>query len=682
MNSSLFAFCSDCDFMTWEGYREVHSVLDSLKLPAGDSFWLFDPSGSDMALFTYDLKHKGPRHDELLEEIVTGRIDVLHSAGSYGAKFNMGFRPERTLVAGALEYLAKNGATPKIWSNHGDLFNTQNIGGSAPAAHHRGDLPDSEVFILDLLLEFGIEFFWLDRLLFGNSSDVYRVVGQEKSRSGHTINTFARFYGLQSSPNAQNLGDQLSAVNLANFSANRQSTILYQHWGCHHDQSNAAYSPKGKVLADSSIAGLERLAEAHHSNKVRVVRLYELLKLERSKPLGEDAQRIGSLVVAPEAQKEDNFYYNQYNLHSVDYFRNRLRNLDIRGTSALDAGCGVGQWSFALADLGFTEVAGIDASPEAYAYLTDISKRMRQDSPQFQVGSIEALPYRSDHFDFLLSYGVIFCAHVDVALQEFQRVLKPDGEAYICLNADGWYQYLIDVRFRDDDILRKRALTLPIWNAYFDRVGGREVFETLERSGNIDRFMEIDSSPLPINEATELVHSVMGGKLSDWQQVIDSYSDEVLQLLAEYCRAAFHLIREERRHSIDAGAQLRRQSNGSPVRLIGSIRSMMRRLRRPSLFQDTGAIRSASGPGKKPPYIDFLSFILLNGSTQSRVYQPKEFEKLANRIGLEMSAWAPDAKLSRSNQAIPVKPIYDENYNGMPAVWECILVKSKPSSRA
>jgi len=32
------------------------------------------------------------------------------------------------------------------------------------------------------------------------------------------------------------------------------------------------------------------------------------------------------------------------------------------------------------------------------------------------------------------------------ALSEFHRVLKPDGQLYVCLNGDGWYKYYIEER--------------------------------------------------------------------------------------------------------------------------------------------------------------------------------------------------------------------------------------------
>lgn len=658
--------------MSFQGYREVHAVLDEFQLPAGDSFWLFDPSGSDMALFTHDLSNKGPRHDEILEEIHAGRIDVLHSAGSYGEKFNRGYRPNRKMIGGALEYLQMNGVSPKIWSNHGDVYNFQNLGGSHPSAHHQGDLPGSEAYVLDLLLQFGIEFFWLDRLLVSDAEIAYRIVGTESSRDGHRINTFTRFSGLPVGPNGQNLAQQLSISNLESLRRNQQSTVLYQHWGCDHDENNHAFTPEpGKTLGGASIEALRRLAEAHSAGSIRVCGLYELLKLEQARPLGDDAQRVGSVVVAPDQTKSDNFYFNQYNKHSVGYFKSRLENLQITGTSALDAGCGVGQWSFALADMGFLDVVGIDASEHALSYLAQMTDRLRQSSPRFVSGDIEKICYPNLRFDFLVSYGVIFCAHVDIALTEFFRVLRPGGKAYICLNADGWYQYLIDVRFRDSSMEVKRAYALPLWNAFYSRVGGVERFNQLLDNSGTSLKLDIQHSPLPVADARQLLRLLVGSDLQKCAEIVASYSDDIAQLLAEFCRACFHRISKERSFGKPNGVLLNTSKLSGFSEVVRSWRAKLS-----ILLAGIGNF-TKENPLKMertaPSHLDYIPFIQLTGSTQNRAYQPDEFEKLAHSIGFEDFEWAPDGRLMRTAGEPSVHPIYESDYRGAPAVWECLL---------
>jgi SAM-dependent methyltransferase len=465
------AFCNDCDLMSWRGYLEVHGFFDSLNIPARDSFWLFDPSGSDMALFTHDINHKGPRHNELLEGISSGRFDVLHSAGSYGAKFNAGYKPNRKLVAQGLEYLAKHARVPNIWSNHGDVNNIQNIGGAFPGDHHKGDIPESEIYIIDLLIEHGIKYFWLDRLLVTDDGLPCRIVAEEMCRSGHIIKTFSRFNGVDWAPNGQNLYQQITPERLTRLIELKQDIVLYQHWGCHHTSDRTAYTPTGDALVKESRDALLRLADLYHKGELKVTHLYDLLEKEDRKSLAEEAQRIGAYMVRTEKGKEDIFYYNQYNKHSIGYFQRRIRQLGLSGASALDAGCGVGQWSFAMTG-DFHDITGIDYNDTAYKYLTDMTARLRQSSPSFDKGNIESLPYPDKRFDAVICYGVIFCADVERVINEISRVLKPGAEAYICLNADGWYEYLHDERFADSPEEKRIIYVVPLWNATYRRMGG------------------------------------------------------------------------------------------------------------------------------------------------------------------------------------------------------------------
>ncbi|MDD5218574.1 MAG: FkbM family methyltransferase [Candidatus Omnitrophica bacterium] len=278
------AFSNDCDLMSWDGYRRVHAFLDSLGLSAGDSFWLFDPSGSEMALFRQDTEHLGPRHRELMDAINAGRLDILHSVGSYGAPFNRGYKPSRKLTEQGLAYLKKHGKVPKIWTNHGDACNIQNIGGAFPSDYHHGDDPKDEAFILDLLLDYGVEFFWLDRLLVQDVHEPYRLCDSEKCRSGHVIKTFRRFWGLTQSPNANNLCAQIRPDRLEAIRRLSQNTVIYTHWGLHHGSDGKPFMITDELpFSEESQKALGRLANYNREGKISVMRLYDVLTEE---PIG------------------------------------------------------------------------------------------------------------------------------------------------------------------------------------------------------------------------------------------------------------------------------------------------------------------------------------------------------------------------------------------------------------
>lgn len=635
--------------MSWEGYQAVHKVLRELELPAGDSFWLFDPSGGDMGLFTHDLAHKGPRHNELLDDIASGRLDVLHSVGSYGARFNQGFRPNRALVEGALEYLAKHAKVPQIWSNHGDQFNTQNIGGAEPAPHHKGDDPASDIYILDLLLGAGIEYFWLDRLIYRDPALPYRTVSKERCRSGAEIRVFARYLSptIGYSPNAHNLHQQLSPEEFEKLIKVGQNPIIYSHWGCAHEGTYAV-TPEGNPLSQASRESLERLADLHAKGEVVCTRLYDLLQKEESLSLQSEAQRIASVVVADNAADRDTFYFNQYNKHTVSYFEKRIDQLGVSGEAALDAACGVGQWAFALAER-FAHVDGIDINPAAGRYLNKISEQLRQSSPQFKSGSIETLPYPNFSYDFVMCYGAIMCTDVEQSLREIWRVLRPGGIAYINLNGDGWYDFCIEQRFANEPDLRHQHV-LPIWNATFHRAGGKKALRKALRQGILKEAKEGADA----DYARQFLGKLLEAEacLPEVRRAIREYSG--LTVLDLYAQALMYL----------------KQLEQEPEELKGMTAVFASFFRRVANWMpNTFRPKNADSDGTDKPVQ------VAEVPTGNRPYLPPEFEQLGSKIGFIDFKWGPDATVSASDSETRVSPIYAANHRRQVAVWECLLRK-------
>lgn len=638
--SALLSFCNDCDFMTRRGFEEIHAFLDSIDLPSGDSFWLFDPSGGDMGLFTHDVDHPGPQHNWLLDQISSGNIDVIHSAGSYGERFNQGYRPNRSQVEKALEYLAKHAVIPRIWTNHGDTFNLQNIGGSVPAAHHEGDLPGSDAYCLDLLRNYGVEYFWLDRLIWRSSDLPYRVIARERCRDGNEITTFSRYLSpaVAWSPNGQNLAQQLQLSELRTLAGNNQDVVIYTHWGCHHE-GHAAKTPIGDCLTPQSREALASFARQREALDVRVVRLPELLDANRERPDEYEIQRIGEVVVRPEKDKPDCFYYNQYAKHGLEYFRRRLKGMSIGGKRALDAGCGVGQWSYALNEF-FDEVHGIEMNPDALTYLGQIAEGLRlPGGPQFSSGSIESLPFGNEHFDFVLCYGVLFCTSFRRTLLEFSRVLRRGGRAYVCINGDGWYEYLVDERFKDrsDDFVL--PLAEPIWNALVARVGGEHRFtEAICGAISSGTGLPLWGDPTWVRA---LLAKIMTEGANQWEAVVQQYSDRVIRLLGQLTH------RHIAQHAQRTKASLFRD-------LVARLRSTcVRKLR-------------SSAPITTP-------YLPVDGiGSRNRAVQPEEFAEFVRMVGLRMTESAGDGGLCKDSQ---LPPIYASTFNNHVSVWECFLVK-------
>lgn len=97
------------------------------------------------------------------------------------------------------------------------------------------------------------------------------------------------------------------------------------------------------------------------------------------------------------------------------------------GADALDAGCGAGDYSAALMQLGAKSVCGFDVS------VGSLRLAQRQTpTAKFIQASLSELPYSSASFDVIWSWGVLhYVPNAPRALREIGRVLRPGGVAVI-----------------------------------------------------------------------------------------------------------------------------------------------------------------------------------------------------------------------------------------------------------
>lgn len=95
-----------------------------------------------------------------------------------------------------------------------------------------------------------------------------------------------------------------------------------------------------------------------------------------------------------------------------------------RGRRVLDAACGMAYGSRILAEAGASEVVGVDLDPEVIAEVSAAAPP----GASFEVADLRQLPFGEDQFDLVVSFETI--EHVpdpEVVLDEFRRVLRPDG---------------------------------------------------------------------------------------------------------------------------------------------------------------------------------------------------------------------------------------------------------------
>lgn len=100
------------------------------------------------------------------------------------------------------------------------------------------------------------------------------------------------------------------------------------------------------------------------------------------------------------------------------------------GARVLDAGTGTGANLRLLSALGFAEVTGLDASPEAIRHCA------AKGLGPVELADICALPFADDSFDLVLATDIIEHVADDArALSELRRVLKPGGRLLLTVPA-------------------------------------------------------------------------------------------------------------------------------------------------------------------------------------------------------------------------------------------------------
>lgn len=139
---------------------------------------------------------------------------------------------------------------------------------------------------------------------------------------------------------------------------------------------------------------------------------------------------------------------------SVELFLMRHKRWEIdtewfRGKRCLDAGCGGGRFMVALAWLGAEEVRGIDISTEAAALANKRFSERGIAQAEARVASVLNIPFPDEHFDYVVSSGVIHhTPDPRQAFTELVRVLKPGGKLFLSVYGKGGLKWLLNDIFR------------------------------------------------------------------------------------------------------------------------------------------------------------------------------------------------------------------------------------------
>jgi ubiquinone/menaquinone biosynthesis C-methylase UbiE len=136
-------------------------------------------------------------------------------------------------------------------------------------------------------------------------------------------------------------------------------------------------------------------------------------------------------------------FFRRLYANGLRNYRDRLTAVGLHsGGRLLDAGCGFGQWCFAVAE-GYDSVVGVDVSGARIVTCRRLGELSGVANCTFHEGALERLPFADASFDVVISYSVLYLTNYARVLAEVARVLRPGGKLYFSTNDIG--RFLMDV---------------------------------------------------------------------------------------------------------------------------------------------------------------------------------------------------------------------------------------------
>jgi tellurite methyltransferase len=141
--------------------------------------------------------------------------------------------------------------------------------------------------------------------------------------------------------------------------------------------------------------------------------------------------------------------FEQFGNIDIYLFDLILKNHFNSDARILDAGCGGGRNIYYFLRNGFN-VFGIDNDPQAIEYNQSLAEMLSPKLPStnFQISSVEKMPFGSDSFELVISCAVLHFAenqrHFNAMIQEMWRVIKPQGILFARLATSIGIEHLIE----------------------------------------------------------------------------------------------------------------------------------------------------------------------------------------------------------------------------------------------
>ncbi len=250
------AISNDCEFMTREA---TVGLLAELSDPAGlglevttSMFFYTTHAICNSSISYFDGVSQNPsEHAPLLRALCkAGWIDTIHSYGDFDAG---GF--QRAFAIAATNEMRRYGLSLPVYTNHGTNNNLQNVGHADLSGYQQGDDPQAEAYHLDLTVEHGAKYFWVDDMLSPRPDVTSEVFREARARDGRRIKLFRRYRGLvgQPAPTMASLPQQMTESDLLALAEAGGVAIFYQHLGVgERDEQGRPVPLKRPYLSEDS----------------------------------------------------------------------------------------------------------------------------------------------------------------------------------------------------------------------------------------------------------------------------------------------------------------------------------------------------------------------------------------------------------------------------------------------
>lgn len=343
------AISNDIEYFSFEFFEALMAFLNTtrntslgagLGLEVTSSFFFYSAHPYNFSYFAGAdwQSHASPQASRIEDYLRAGWIDTNHAYGGFDEVG--GFRREH--AERCYETLARVSVALRVFTNHGDAANIQNVG--TDAAYHRGDVLESPAYHADLMAQNGVRYVWTDSMTSKKepSMPALAIAASPPKRwrwtrpaqkdpsmdsnvtsaalPGSLLNDCvlqdgSRFKGVtrfrstgNNAPNFSSLGYQVRQIDWADFYASSGVVVMYQHLGVLHRHAQVC-SPATvdavRARPEIYLSPLYFLAQEQKEGRLWVCGLSKLLNY------------VDAVQTVQLEQGEGNNYYLRYGQSAI-----------------------------------------------------------------------------------------------------------------------------------------------------------------------------------------------------------------------------------------------------------------------------------------------------------------------------------------------------------------------------